>query len=546
MTGRRAMAIGRRVRAAGWLLCLALLPAAAGAQAGPETGMPAARDLPETTLRQIAASPERFLDGILARMRKISPDGDVTPEEITLAEQRRRAGERADQLRRLLAHDLDGDGTVTRAEFDAGATAVRKPADGWFDKLAARADTDGDGALSPGELYAHADWLADRRFGFVRPQYNPYDLAQFDGDGDGTVTEAEVTEAVHAIARELALLRRAPAQGAPAGCAPPPPPAGAEVVLLSGYEGGGISTVATNGMDVETTAATIIIEEGARPLYIFATAAAPIIWKLDGAVGRVARLVVQPPQATLGPGAGVVGPPPEVIEFVAPNSCIKYFSEPDDGNARRAAGEMAARLGRDPAELTVIGHYELHEVRVPSGKATRTRSGSYLGITFTAPKKQAAEPERAARTVPVPAEAGGAKPGEPPRRLPNSRRAPVAQEPAAAEAPPDPNAAEIAELTKALLQYHPGGVIEIDADEVVAPGVVRPYDVLPMQAGIIQLLESGALQKTSDGTYVVLREIPRLPASWTIHTSPHRKFVFGKGVPRPDRGPGRAPPRAGN
>jgi len=66
--------------------------------------------------------------------------------------------------------------------------------------------------------------------------------------------------------------------------------------------------------------------------------------------------------------------------------------------------------------------------------------------------------------------------------------------------------------------------------------------VRPMQAGLIQLLEAGALHKTSEDTYLVTKAIPRLPAGWSVHASPRRKFVFAQDVPRPDRGPGRIAP----
>lgn len=231
-----------------------------------------------------------------------------------------------------------------------------------------------------------------------------------------------------------------------------------------------------------------------------------MIWKVAGAVERVARFVVQPPQSQLGPGTGVIGLPASVVAFVASGACFKPFHDPAKGLARKVAATMAKALDVQADEIVVAGQNELHEMRLPSGEASSTKRAGFLGITFTTPKTEKEEPP--ASTTPDP----GADPG------------------------PDP---EVAELTKVLRQYHFAGVIEIDPAEVVAPGVVRAYDILPMPAGAIQLLQSGVIRKTSERTFTVLKPVARLPAGWD-RKSPQHRFAFAKGVSRTDRGPGRA------
>jgi hypothetical protein len=195
---------------------------------------------------------------------------------------------------------------------------------------------------------------------------------------------------------------------------------------------------------------------------------------------------------------------------------------------------VGKRLGRDPASLTLIGIYELFGVQVPSGKAQRRPGGSYLGITFVTPKTEE-EPEPPQHTFPAPGDAGGearlptGDPGLPNSRAPSGPKAGIDPK----DILPDTQSEEIEILSKALLKSHPAGLIEIDPASVVAPGEVPAYDVLPVQAGFIQLIRSGAVRRTSEKTYVVLREIPSLPAEWTIHSQPYRRILFGKNVPQP-------------
>ncbi len=96
--------------------------------------------------------------------------------------------------------------------------------------------------------------VAGRRFAIARTRADAYDLSQFDADGDETVTEAEVRAQVEALAADLGMLYSGPP---PEQCRPPAPPPGAQVVLLGGYEGAGLSSVALDGMDSVTTAGTL-------------------------------------------------------------------------------------------------------------------------------------------------------------------------------------------------------------------------------------------------------------------------------------------------
>ena len=79
-----------------------------------------------------------------------------------------------------------------------------------------------------------------------------------------------------------------------------------------------------------------------------------------------------------------------------------------------------------------------------------------------------------------------------------------------------------------LYWYFPGGVIDIDPKTVVANVPVAAYEVLPSEAGLAQLVASGALTRNSSGEYVVHRKI-RFPAG--LYGAHSVTFVIRRGTP---------------
>lgn len=78
-----------------------------------------------------------------ARFARIDTDGNgVLSQAEASAAAERRAASRAGTL--FARTDADGDGAITRAEFEAAG----KP---WMDRLFSRADANGDGAISRAE-----------------------------------------------------------------------------------------------------------------------------------------------------------------------------------------------------------------------------------------------------------------------------------------------------------------------------------------------------------------------------------------------------------
>lgn len=77
-------------------------------------------------------------------------------------------------------------------------------------------------------------------------------------------------------------------------------------------------------------------------------------------------------------------------------------------------------------------------------------------------------------------------------------------------------------------------MIEIDPAKVVSPVPVASYDVLPQQAGLLQLMRSGALTQNRGGEFLIYRKI-RYPAG--LGGAHSVNFLLLKGVPVPDGDP---------
>ena len=79
------------------------------------------------------------------------------------------------------------------------------------------------------------------------------------------------------------------------------------------------------------------------------------------------------------------------------------------------------------------------------------------------------------------------------------------------------------------------GVIDIDPKAVVSSQPAAKYEVLPQQAGLVQLIASGALQQNRSGEYILRNKI-RFPAG--LYGAHSVTFLIMKSSPYPDGDPG--------
>jgi hypothetical protein len=112
-----------------------------------------------------------------------------------------RAGARASAMRRFLAMDLNGDGSVARAELVTVQRAASAATRGRMERQFLAADLDGSDTVDEAEI------VADGRVAELRAlDEGEADLLRavlrLDGDGDGALTAAEVQAAVRRLDQE--------------------------------------------------------------------------------------------------------------------------------------------------------------------------------------------------------------------------------------------------------------------------------------------------------------------------------------------------------
>ena len=265
-----------------------------------------------------------------------------------------------------------------------------------------------------------------------------------------------------------------------AACAFPAPSQTARVVLFETYGTEALSTVTIGSQWVATEIGRVVIEPGEEPLYVVVASYRPVIWQFSGATDRIERLVLAgestgPNQSVRGetPLIGAAGVPAERITFLRQPECMTYHAGPNVIRSRAATEAVRSQTGQSP--IVVAPSEQIGSVTLPSGQTTMT----------PAPRA----------TIPG-----------------------------------------VDTLQRRMLRFHPGGWIGLDdVSAVVASKPVERYEVLPQEAGLIQLEQDGALKRNEQGEFLVLKKI-RFPAG--LHGAQLVRFRIQKDVPMPAGDPG--------
>ena len=448
--------------------------------------------------------------------------GGFSARDVEIAAQMETARDRLNRLGNYLAFDLDGDGQVTAAEYRTGigkhyvelarieqddarkekrapksVTPQEQNDYQYLLRLFAGVDSDGDGAISLAEAYKAA---STRLTDPPRPGTGTIRYLSLDLNHDGAVTADEIDAAMGEYLRLRAdadweklkaarknmhysglVLDEAPgAAPPPRSCDFPQPRGGAKLLRIGIYKGDQISSIALSGQDHSTTVVTIDIEPGREPLYLVASQFEAVVWTFTGAVDRIDRFVIASTTTDdLGrPAAGAIGLPEDKVAMIRIACVGSLFGMPQLPDKTEAGGLMREHFGRRAD--AVLGFYEPTGLKLPSG------------TPFAVPEHR----------------------------------------PAGLEAKGD---ADVDAEWRELQRFSSAGVAEIDPSSIVSVVEPQPYETLPQEAGLTQLMIQGKLVRLPNGNFLIqgpMRYPPGLGGSHSV------RFIVKDGVPPPVGGGG--------
>lgn len=460
-------------------------------------------------------------------------DGQVTQRDVDLHTVMEGVHARRYVIHSVMRYDLDGDGFVTEDEirrtmtYDlraqiglAAANKLNKPQLPTADAAAKQIDnmvrtivaldTDRNGMVSLAEATNNGPAGKQGRgtsFYAVRARQ----LLTIDGASKGVSTLTEYLAAGEALFRQVDAdkdgvvsqqeLADYSTRAERVGCEMPAASEKAKVVVLSSYETEALSSVTLGSQDSVVHTGRVVVEAGSEPLYVVIASYSPTIWQFSGAVERVERLVMT--SSRTGPNSGdpnqrslvgATGIAQEKVSFFGKSNCLTYFYEtPSSGSLQTMA---TIRAGTGKAVETVAAKYSVAGFKVPSGAVESVREQGKGALVI----------EKTQGTLKV---------------IGNPSDLIVQAGPSRAKSE--------------MYRFSPGGVIEIDPKTVVSSVPTTSYEVLPQQAGLVQLLASGALRQNSLGEYIV-REKIRFPAG--LYGAHSVTFLVMKGAPYPEGDPG--------
>ncbi|NKK63201.1 EF-hand domain-containing protein [Rhizobium leguminosarum] len=434
---------------------------------------------PAPVLRQgMTSFPESYMAQLFQPFRaSAGPDRVLSQEDIERSKQIAAARQRASGVAAFFSSDLDGDGRLTLAEFkDAEEQSWYETSIDISSALGqrfAKLDLDGNGTVTFEEAKAAAEKPGQAESGrdvagrlqqllAVDPnqdgtltaaeleQLGRAAFAYYDRDKDGVLSKAERTAVSAENLQDNEVLQR---KEEVALCMFPRAVGQEDVFFVNAYSVGALSSVTLVGQDEVTETAEIVVEPAETPLYVVAFAHSPTIWRITGDTKRVTRFVAMSPAKAVG----VTGLPKDAVTLLSGTNCIstQLTDRPSAAQATAAAFEDA--IGRP-----VRGMIDSPRVRMK------------LPSDATVPEKT---------------------PG---------KRTAVSPPPMPPSWDEDPY--------KILRSRRPGGLVEIDAASVVASAEVVPYEVPPLEAGLMKLLQDGSIEANGRQFYTIRKPIARLPA----------------------------------
>jgi hypothetical protein len=116
-------------------------------------------------------------------------------------------------------------------------------------------------------------------------------------------------------------------------------------------------------------------EPGSQPIYLILASYDVMLWAVDGATERLARVVVATRRSPSGDlaAAGVTGVPRDHVSFKTPNTCFNDVQDATSFDAATVRATLVTALGRGPNSFAAA--YSAGGVRLPSAEPSPPRAG---------------------------------------------------------------------------------------------------------------------------------------------------------------------------
>ncbi|WP_319567835.1 hypothetical protein [Cohaesibacter marisflavi] len=435
-------------------------------------------------LKQIAKGRDKFLIRLNDEFKRRASDGVFTQSMLDREEQWSLAKARAFFAADILSYDFNSDRVIDGKDYASLSALMSERKLKSVQATLSKIDEagNGDGKVSFEELYRYSSDAAQHHKDKKKRQDR---LMRFDADHDGKVVFEDILQALDQVpvkqspSTEETETAEKPAQTPKTkaaavetkkqACILPQPSEKAEIIFLSGSASKALSSVAVNGFEEETTAASINIESGDKPLFIISAFSGSVVLKFTGETSRIEKLVVSELD---GKRQGIVGLKANQVEFTAQKNCAPpYIGNPKSGRALLAESRLSLALGH--AIDKVIAARSIQNIGLPSGTSAKRER---LGIDYS-------------------------------KRDPRSK------------------------IENKFRGFYPYGVEQFEVADVIASGKVAVYDILPNIAGLIQLLDAGSLSVTEDEYFIIKKPIAHFPAG--MHGAFGGTFLLEEGVPLP-------------
>ena len=475
------------------LACLISVPCPAAGQA------PTIEPMSEVLLGRVrpGMSREQYLADIVRPLRTLDNDQDGLDQfDVERQNAQVEARQRANAASEFLRFDFDGDLQLTLEEIQRYSVGSPEHIANVARVAIERFDTDENGIATLQEALTASSERARPRDASVERLFeldsngdnrltidellqaaaNAFD--QFDSDNDGLISsdEARAVQTERVLSEEIRRRREA-------GCVFQAPSADAQFIAYTPVGGQMISTSYVGHEEIDTSVIDVMIEPGRAPLYLLLKSHASVIWRFSGSVKRIEHVVVSSyaskfrqlsGDSVSTSASGVIGLPKGRTR-IASSDCLPNFHDQTEIDAGLPQLALRALFGRAPDAI---------------GRANPIRQ-----VTF--PSMVSSIFDR----------------GDPPS-------APEGFDPA---------------TWKVATRFYPGGLVQINPDDVTASEPVSPYEVYPNQFGLAQLVGSGHLTYSGpadgQGKYTIVRNFSHFPAS--MHGAHSAAFVLPEGIERP-------------